>query len=282
MRPEGGWGWILCLVLSGGVELEETEAVDFTNSLSMNDLLKLAICLPCIGFTLASLAVLADGAAGAEDVYCPLLAIALFVLGCWCFSRADQHRDLLAQHTGGKPYFDRQGFCFDIRGAVEDGYAVLEIHFQNRFSGPCQAKVMLRPSVRYLFRPQWRPPPVFINCEGGAFGVAHVCVDVPKKFQGKNFSFEIFGATNYPQGRGEQLRFSDAIRVAGNPFFSLSAPPRTRFRLPTDVADTGADSQPMKVTILWRTGDDDGDIKKQVPDFLAGKETGNPYQSPLN
>ncbi len=67
----------------------------------MNDLLKLAICLPCIGFTLASLAVLADGSAGAEDVYCPLLAIALFVLGCWRFSYADQHRDLLAEHTGG-------------------------------------------------------------------------------------------------------------------------------------------------------------------------------------
>jgi hypothetical protein len=92
-----------------------------------------------------------------------LLAIGGFLL---LARRRDEVPDYLFQELGG--YLDRDGFCFGISGHETGQVAMLRVWFQNRCEGACDARIVLRPSRRFLGRPKSPPIELSIACEAGS------------------------------------------------------------------------------------------------------------------
>jgi hypothetical protein len=146
-----------------------------------------------------------------------LASVILLGLGLWYgYSVEDRLDDKLATVTAGR-YFEREGMCFAIlprvrqaRGAAGGGagtQAEISLYYQNRYSGPCEAVIHLRPPEGAFFSHKGARDVHFaFRCEPGAFGVVHQPVGVPERPPGEIVKVQVAAAVRWPRGKGEELR----------------------------------------------------------------------------
>ncbi|QDU88092.1 hypothetical protein Pla175_14630 [Pirellulimonas nuda] len=125
--------------------------------------------------------------------------------------RRDKAFDYLYGQVG--KYLDRGGLCFGFAFGVNDGAATLNLFFQNRFDRPCETVVALRQVPGWMEVNDQNEVQVSFACPGGAFGVVEIPFGVPQQFQGKTQKYYVGASTMFPEGKGVQLRFRNALPV---------------------------------------------------------------------
>lgn len=205
---------------------------------------------------------------------CPVISVMAITTFLIIHFRADKVPDYLHQHF--RTYFNRGGFCFAFRPTAVDGVCYLEIYFQNQQDESCIGRIALRPARGFfLGRAKMEPIAAEIRCEPAAYGVARVGIPIPADLQGKKQSFEVGASVDYPQGRGETLRFRDgtviransnfgdafrtSLRIGsallGSPHFVLLQPKTVLLELPKGVAEEVPNDLRPQVETLWKLGD---------------------------
>ena len=128
----------------------------------------------------------------------------------WVLKYEDRLGDDLSKVNFGQ-YFEQDGLCFLPMIRVQprgDTYqAEVSLYYQNRFSGPCEAVIHLRPPPGSFFSHTGKRDVHFaFNCQPGAYGVIHQPVAVTHEFQGVPVQVLLAAAVRYPHGHGEKLR----------------------------------------------------------------------------
>lgn len=128
----------------------------------------------------------------------------------WALKFEDRLSDELSKVNFGQ-YFEQDGLCFLPMIRVQpkgDAYqAEVSLYYQNRFSGPCEAVIHLRPPPGSFFsHPGKRDVHFAFSCQAGAYGVIHQPVAVAHEFQGVPVHVLLAAAVRYPHGHGEKLR----------------------------------------------------------------------------
>jgi hypothetical protein len=199
----------------------------------------------------------------------PFIALTLFLLFLAVHFQRDRAPDFLHQKFGG--YLDRGGLCFAFDAVVEDAVCYLRVHFQNRYSGPCEGRIVLRPARGFfLTRSSFQHVAFDIECPGAGYGVAEVPIPVRQEFQGKKQEFEVGASVRYPRRRGRMLRFREGgVIRANSDFFNpfgtaltlagtatgqivLSTPASVTLTLPSGVAEELPPHLTPRVEILWQ------------------------------
>lgn len=202
-------------------------------------------------------------------------ALASFSLLVYAMLRKDKDKapDFLHRLVGND-FFERDGFTFALVPRPQDGVCQMAILFQNRYSEPCEAQVVIQPSRQFFMnRRPIQKLTIGISCEGGAFGVVFVSWGIPKQFQGQKQNIDVGGSVRWPTGKGQMLRFRDGIAVKGPQLTSfqvattvaaalggmivLHTPVRLGIQLPTDVAESVPKDSAISILTLWRPGDPD-------------------------
>lgn len=113
-------------------------------------------------------------------------------------------------------YLECKGFCFAISTRLSDGMCVLDVHFQNRQTRPCQARIILRPT-RKSFRAQDSSlVTLHVNCPAAAFGRTSMPLPVDPQLQGSVQRMDIVAGVNYPHGRGDTVHYEAAAVTLAN------------------------------------------------------------------
>lgn len=178
--------------------------------------------------------------------------------------RKDRSPDFLARYS--LRYFERDGFCFIIRPTAIDETCFFEMHYQNRYTKPCQARVVVSRGLTTIMT-------IPVDCEAAGFGVARVPYGVNPNYLGTARRFEVSAAVRYPEGRGELVRFREGLRVgsvkvgdwtgaaavatiglAGLGVLSFRRAARMTIQLPRGVRESVADDAPIVSETLWRLG----------------------------
>jgi hypothetical protein len=186
--------------------------------------------------------------------------------------RSDRAPDYLRQRFGR--YFDRDGLCFTCEILNRGNADYLDVHFQNRHSSPCDAKIALEPSFRLLGRPKIPPILVTFECPEGGFGMLSAPISMPNDVRGREIIFNVGAGVTYPRGKGETLRFGAAIPVRtnesfGNSFgswafvlgllgshvFFLLGNPTVTLKIPSGVAEQTSEGK-KAFKIFWQLGDE--------------------------
>jgi len=128
------------------------------------------------------------------------------------FKLRDQLRDQLSAVTGGV-FYEQDGLCFMPLVRVREGdgekrRAEICLYYQNRFSGPCETVVHLRPTVAGAFYSHRgaRDLHFAFRCPPGGFGVIHQPVAVPESHQGESVPVQLAAAVRWPNTHRKQLR----------------------------------------------------------------------------
>jgi hypothetical protein len=204
----------------------------------------------------------------------PLLAVMAVAALLLLHLRRDAAPDFL--HALAKTFYNIDGFCFAVRLDVHDGTCRLLAYFQNQYAGACTGHIELAPLPGFFLTAAKVDLIHFeIPCEGGAFGVAIQPIAVPQVAQNKSQIFNVAALADYPNGKGQRLRFRDgrflrantpkgrsvdrAIRLAlatsGSLWYFLHRPPRVKLRLPKGVAEELSLPNETRVKTLWKPGD---------------------------
>jgi hypothetical protein len=188
-------------------------------------------------------------------------------------ARKDRAHDYLRDLAGTK-YFNRDGFCFVVEASADDGVAYMLVHFQNQRSATCIGRVAIRPGRNFLpGRSKIEALTYEIPCEPAAYGMARIPFPLAEKYQGKIQVFEVGASVEYPDGKGERLRFCDGIFIRSNAKFGkgfstalalagavsgnivLTTPATTDVPLPTGVAEELPEGIEPEIATKWRLGD---------------------------
>ncbi len=182
------------------------------------------------------------------------------------FMGLQRRRDLVPDYLSlcKEAFFERDGFCFGISLDREEGLAMFTIMFQSRYLGPSISRIALRPvnSGLATVSPD-------IECGPAGFGIAEFPVAIPRRHQGKTVAFDIGVDTEYPLGKGREVRFRNGRTVRHNSrfrsltvivqtllywlvgHFLVPSPLRIRLMLPRDVAEFVPESQAGESQLLW-------------------------------
>ncbi len=132
------------------------------------------------------------------------------VMGYRVWFRPDKVLDVLGEL--GLDYLEREGLCFVLLPEVKDGRCGMTVIYQNRYSEPCSAEILLRPKYESakdgLKRLRFR-----VACEGAGAGSTSVPWSVPEVCQGRRIVYQIGADVAYSRDRGEMVRFRDGQRV---------------------------------------------------------------------
>ena len=139
-----------------------------------------------------------------------VLAIVCGIFLVWSFKYEDRLEDDLSKVNFGQ-YFEQDGLCFlpmvRVQPRGEKFQAEVSLYYQNRFSGPCEAVIHLRPPAGSFFSHNGKRDVHFaFTCQPGAYGVIHQPVAVSHEFQGLPVRVLLAAAVRYPRGHGERLR----------------------------------------------------------------------------
>ena len=186
--------------------------------------------------------------------------------------RRDIAHDYLQDAFG--TYFNRDGFCFAFAVDVMDGVCQFHAYYQNQYDRPCVGRIALRPARGFfLTRAQVETITFEVPCEPAGFGVVTLPIPLPRVVQGRMQSFEIGASVEYPQGKGQRLRFRDGVFLRTNTKFDnsfgtaltvvsaltgqieLSTPATATIALPTDVAEMLPDNSQPRMKTLWKLGE---------------------------
>ena len=173
----------------------------------------------------------------------PSLAVLALGLLLRLHFRADIAHDYLRELAGGHDYYGCDGFSFlPFRAAAAEGIAYCGIYFQNQRDHECRGRIAFRPAGGYFSgRAAIESITYEIDCPPAAFGVARIAVPVAEKQQGTCLSSEVSVTVDYPRGKGQRLRFRDAVSPAG-----------VTFDLPVGAIDTVLEKE---TKTFWKLGD---------------------------
>jgi len=188
----------------------------------------------------------------------------------WAQTRKDKAPDFLRQVAG--QYFERDGFCFTVVPQVKDGRCFMAVFFQNRYSGPAVAQILIRASSSLSGKtPDLADIALGVACGPGAFGCSTIPWPVPSQLQGKKVSLSLYAGVKYLNGRGQLLRYRDGLRVGSvNTDFwreglqivgaiagslVISRPAKLEMILPTGVVESRSERLVADTKILWKMGD---------------------------
>ena len=112
----------------------------------------------------------------------------------------------------GEIYYDADGLSFMPAVRHRNGRAELCLYYQNRFEGPVQAIVHLRPpDESFAVRDGMRDMHFAFTAGGGDFGAIHLPIAVPRHLQGDVVNVSLAAATFYPRSHGSRLRRHDGM-----------------------------------------------------------------------
>lgn len=180
--------------------------------------------------------------------------------------------------------FERDGFAFALVPRTARGSLQLSLLFQNRYSGACSARVVVKPQAgskhaRYKALNMALP----VDCPQAGFGVCEVGWDLPQELQGQQVQLEVAASVVYPEGRGELLRFKEGMRVGKADSDNLgltilgafagaivvTRPARTAIRMPS-VLPPPTEAPPHLVRrVFWMRGQDVSNVMQEVANYLA-------------
>jgi hypothetical protein len=176
-------------------------------------------------------------------------------------------------HDACGVYFNRGGFCFAFATEIRDGVCQFRAYYQNQFDRRCLGRIALQPARGFfLNRPKIDVMTFAISAEPGAYGVVTLPIPLPPEAQGKTQTFEVGASVEYPEGRGNRLRFRDGVFVRANSNFGnafgtaltvagalggaivFSSPATVEISLPPNVAETVPTGQ-TRSHVIWKLGD---------------------------
>lgn len=186
--------------------------------------------------------------------------------------RHDLEPDYLRAVTGN--YFNRDGFCFAFAVTAIERTAFMEAYFQTQRDVPCVGRIAMRPNRDFWMSRAKIDAILFeIDCQPGAFGVARMAIPIPVDRQGKQQSFEVGAAVDYPAGKGRRIRYHDGVFLRANTKFAdsfrtalmigsavtgqihLFEPETVTVTLPIGVADEISDPIDAQIETIWKSGD---------------------------
>ena len=152
----------------------------------------------------------------AMRILLPSIAILAWGVLRWHSRRPEIFHDFLADVT--RRYFEWDGLCFALLVDVCDGCCRLNFYFQNRYRGRCHCRITLHPMALGLvfLRPKMAPIEIDFISGGGEFGVARALCAVPDTVQNRRGICKISICVDYPDGRGETLRYRVGSHVSAN------------------------------------------------------------------
>ncbi len=134
----------------------------------------------------------------------------ILVTGGWlifAFTREDRMPDHLGEMFGSGVYYEADGLSFMVTVRQQGHEAQLSVHYQNRFENPTHGIIHLRPPENsFCIRPGWRDVHFAFRCDGGAFGVIHQPIAIPRELQGEVLNVQLAAASWYPRGQGSCVR----------------------------------------------------------------------------
>ena len=195
-----------------------------------------------------------------------ILFVALAAVCMAILARPQRRRDIVPDYLGRSsgPVFERDGLCFTVSLDAEDRTATFIIMYQNRYDRALAAYIALRPVGSSVATISPR-----IDCGPAGFGVAKFPVAVPARHQGKSVTMEIGASTEFPLGKGREVRFRTGRGVLqDSQFRSLPLKNRalpdnsvgrilmqtaitTRLALPSNVAEYVPDEETGHAEELW-------------------------------
>ena len=203
-------------------------------------------------------------------IVCPILAVLCLVPLIWAQTRKDKAPNFLVRVS--PRYFERDGFCFAVVPSVSNNRCSMQVYFQNRYSGPCRANVLIRASSGlFSGKPNLSDIRLGISCGPAEFGCSTIAWAIPEHLQGQKIALSLYASANYPNGRGALLRYQDGLRVGslgadvwreglqiaaavtGSLVISRSA--RISFILPKGVDGAIQETIAVDTKILWRLGE---------------------------
>jgi hypothetical protein len=136
----------------------------------------------------------------------PLLAIGTGAFLFYALRYEDKLPDNLREVVG-EIYYEADGLSFMPIVRVRDGMAELCVYYQNRYEGPVEAIVHLRPPEdSFIVREGMRDIHFSFRCNGGDFGVIHQPIAVPRHLQGEVITLELAAVSYYPRSHGSCWR----------------------------------------------------------------------------
>jgi hypothetical protein len=173
------------------------------------------------------------------------VTVALASVVLWKYHhQADLAPDLLANVCGGR-YAEVDGFCFVFRPTVTGRELRMQVHYQNRHDRPLGGSLRLSPNG--FFKAGISEIETPINCGAGECGILDLPWPIAAKYSGKKWNFTVWAKVTHPLGRGQSLRFRNALAVrSGRTCLTV--------RLPSGF-DENAPSVPPGSRVLWTLGE---------------------------
>jgi len=147
--------------------------------------------------------------------------VTLVAFAAWVYylKMRDRFEDRLAKLTGGR-YYEHDGLCFwpliRVRKRTDGGPAQAEIalHYQNRYSGVCEAIVHLRPEGgAFSSHEGGEEVHLTFRAASGSYGVIHQAIGVVEDRQGEPVSVQVAAAVRWPLGQGVRVRSRGGVPV---------------------------------------------------------------------
>jgi len=169
-----------------------------------------------------------------------------------------------------QPRMGRGDIVFVFDCIARDGWACLEIYYQNRYSKAANVAVAVQPSQNFtMSRNKIDPVLVQFACGPAAYGIVHVPIAIQREYQGKSQQFDVAEQTDFPDGTGPILRnvvgpemsklnMNDFLRsvvalvkmaVTGH-LASVKFQSRVQLNLPMRVAESGQ-PPPISQDEIW-------------------------------
>lgn len=194
--------------------------------------------------------------------------VSLFTV-LWALRRKDKAPDFIRQLYG--PPFERAGLCFCVEPMVIEGVFGFRVWYQSRYANRCRARIVLCPKgASFTEKSGAKNLHIGLEVDPGGFGYVVVPFGVPQGVQGKKRSLHVAASVDYPDGKGDMVRFTDGMNVgtisgsveaamfigaiaAGS--LLLQSPALVEVGLPTGVSpEVPAGIEPRQVA-LWKMGD---------------------------
>lgn len=201
-----------------------------------------------------------------------VLAVMSLIVFLSIHFQRDKIPDFLHKEFGDS--LERNGLCFTFDLFIICGVCYLRVHFQNRYSQRCVARICLR-YMQDILPHDWPDDRVYfkVDCPPACFGSAWTPIPVRVDQQGTSHCFQVGATVRYHDGKGAALRYREGGLVRTNAEFenmlgaalaignavtgqiSISHPACIVLALPQDVADVLPDSAMPGYEIRWRLGD---------------------------
>ncbi len=152
----------------------------------------------------------------AQRVASVVIALGAAAWLIYAFKFEDKLPNHLKEALGGI-YYETDGLCFLPIVRMNGDQAEISVYYQNRYEGPAQAVVHLRPPEdSFVIKAGMRDVHFAFKADGGDYGVIHQPIAVPRHLQGEVIEVQLAAASHYPRAHGARLR-----REAGLPCGSL-------------------------------------------------------------